>query len=167
MCHRSVLHPPSQRVALPDAARCVFLDRMAYLLSWWVPRRRRADSVSFRSLVFELEKAPGQISSAFSFGLNIQSVEFARPFPSFLSNGSISLSCSNIRPLSTLVFPQNCVTLYASCSFWLTERLHEHYFHFIKPYSHGTKTLSERQVLHAAYQGNPKRGKRLVFYCKC
>ena len=130
MCHRSVLHPPLQRVALPDAARCVFLDRIAHLFSWWVPRRRRADSVSFRSLVFEMEKAAGQISSAFSFGLNIQSVEFARPFPSFLSNGSISLSCSNIRPLSTLVFPQNCVTLYASCPFWLMERLHEHYFSF-------------------------------------
>ena len=56
----------AQRVALPDAARCVFLDRMAYLLFWWVPRRRRADSVSFRSLFFESEKALGQISPAFS-----------------------------------------------------------------------------------------------------
>ena len=85
ICHRSVLHPPLQRVALPDAARCVFLDRIAHLFSWWVPRRRRADSVSFRSLVFESEKAPGQISSAFSFGLNTLSVWGPRFFPSFLS----------------------------------------------------------------------------------
>ena len=41
--------------------------------------------MSFRSLFFELEKAPDQISSAFSFGLNTLAVWGTRPFRSFLS----------------------------------------------------------------------------------